>query len=179
MTHTPAANWHINNPAWFSWRGTRSHLRNLLSASTFCLTVSTVWHGTRRRFHTCSPDEFLMALSVQYFVILLLYEAGVPHILKWSVSVLIKVIVEDCFQPRVRTMSCRFSALRERVPQCSAVLWFTDRMFMLQLPFKSGSGLTTFPFLERRRKERSRSFTVSSKLGANILWIAERLVCWG
>lgn len=39
MTHTLAANCHINNPAWFLRRSSRSHLRNLLSASTFCLRV--------------------------------------------------------------------------------------------------------------------------------------------
>lgn len=39
MTHTLAANCHINNPAWFPRRNSRSHLRNPLSATTFCCRV--------------------------------------------------------------------------------------------------------------------------------------------
>lgn len=39
MTHTLAANCHINNPARFLRRSSRSHLRNLLSASAFCRRV--------------------------------------------------------------------------------------------------------------------------------------------
>lgn len=60
VTHTLAANWPINNHAGFSWSGTRSHLRNLLSGPTFCHTFSTAWQHRRWRFHTCSPEALLM-----------------------------------------------------------------------------------------------------------------------
>lgn len=93
MTHTPAANWHINNPAWFSWRGTGSHLRNLLSASTFCLAIFTVWHN-RRRFCTCSPSKLLMAYwyrtDVCSLLILLIIHSLLSRSLKfkhWSMCI--------------------------------------------------------------------------------------------
>lgn len=60
MTRTPAANWHINNPACLWWRGSRSQCRNLLSASTFCLTASTVCRRIRIRRHTCSAVSWLI-----------------------------------------------------------------------------------------------------------------------
>lgn len=84
MTHTLAANWPINNTAWFSWSGTRSHLRNLLSGSTFCCMISTLLCDRRRRCHTCSPGSLLMAY--QYtpdfctVLVLLVHQAArIPH----------------------------------------------------------------------------------------------------
>lgn len=72
VTLTPAANWPINNPAGFSWRGSRSQRRNLLSASTFCLDASTACRRIRTRRHTCSavsagetPDSCYCCLKLQ------------------------------------------------------------------------------------------------------------------
>lgn len=68
MTHTLAANCHINNPARFPRRSSRSHLRNLLSAQTFC-------HCVEQQKETLSHLLTWPAVNVLSLI-------SVPHVFK-------------------------------------------------------------------------------------------------
>lgn len=154
VTLTPAANWHINNPACLSWRGSRSERRNLLSASTFCLAAPTVRRRIRTRRHTCSAVSWLTGWRhAGLFLLLLLGVAPVPmwyvvcpagadmwcHHVSWSFSATAKRERASCFTfPWKKKNSLPVWRLCEHRPKLPAVCGCEIFKFCLNCEGNSG-----------------------------------------